>query len=102
MGLERIRFDSFGWEPIRAANRALFGIDGVPVHDFSAAEVVVSFGADFMETWLSPIDYSHGFGQAHAYNEGRRGKLIVAAPHQSLTGLNADEWRAIVRGTGAP
>lgn len=99
MGLERIRFDSFGWEPIRAANRALFGIDGVPVHDFSAAEVVVSFGADFMETWLSPIDYSHGFGQAHAYNEGRRGKLIVAAPHQSLTGLNADEWLAILPGT---
>src|SRR5690625_74466 len=99
MGLERIRFDSFGWEPIRAANRALFGIDGVPVHDFSAAEVVVSFGADFMETWLSPIDYSHGFGQAHAYNEGRRGKLIVAAPHPSLTSLNADELLTILPAT---
>lgn len=99
LGMERVRYDSFGWEPIRTANRLLFGVDAVPVHDFSQAEVVVSFGADFMETWLSPVDYSHGFAQAHGYNEGRRGRLVVVSPHQSLTGLNADEWLAIRPGT---
>jgi molybdopterin-containing oxidoreductase family iron-sulfur binding subunit len=99
MGLERVRYDSFGWEPIRTANRMLFGVDAVPVHDFSTAEVVVTFGADFMETWLSPVDYTHGFTQAHAYREGRRGRLVVVGPHQSLTGLNADEWLPIRPGT---
>lgn len=99
MGLERVRYDSFGWEPIRTANRMLFGIDAVPVHDFSNADVVVTFGADFMETWLSPVDYSHGFAQAHAYREGKRGRLVVVSPHQSLTGLNADEWLPIRPGT---
>jgi molybdopterin-containing oxidoreductase family iron-sulfur binding subunit len=99
MGLERVRYDSFGWEPIRTANRMLFGIDAVPVHDFSQAEVVITFGADFMETWLSPVDYAHGFSQAHAYREGRRGRLVVVGPHQSLTGLNADEWLPIRPGT---
>ena len=99
LGLERIRYDSFGWEPIRTANRLLFGIDAVPVHDFSQAEVVVSFGADFLETWLSPVDYAHGFAEAHSYREGRKGTLVVVAPHQSLTGMNADEWLAIRPGT---
>ena len=54
-GVTRVRFDSFGYEPIKAAARAVYGIDGIPVHDFAQAEVVVSFGADFMETWVSPV-----------------------------------------------
>ncbi|HEX7051719.1 MAG TPA: 4Fe-4S dicluster domain-containing protein [Longimicrobiales bacterium] len=98
-GIERIRFDAFGWEPLRAANRLLFGTDAVPVHDFSRAEVVATFGADFMETWLSPVDYTHGFVQAHAFTNGRRGRLISVTPHQSLTDLNADVWLAVRPGT---
>ncbi|CAN5654582.1 TAT-variant-translocated molybdopterin oxidoreductase [soil metagenome] len=92
IGAERVRGEPFAYEPLRAASRMIYGIDAVPVHDFAKAEVVITFGADFMETWLSPIDYSHGHVQAHAYSQGRRGKMISVGPHQSLTGLNADEW----------
>lgn len=93
-GMEVVRYDTYGWEPIRAANRLLFGIDAVPVHDFSQAEVIVSFGADFMETWLSPVDYAHGFVQSHAFNaaSGSKGRFISVTPHQMLTDMNADEW----------
>jgi anaerobic selenocysteine-containing dehydrogenase/Fe-S-cluster-containing dehydrogenase component len=92
MGIERLRYDTYGWEPLRAASRMVFGVDGVPVHDFANADLVVTFGADFLETWVSPVDYHHGFVQAHAYNQGRRGKLIAVSPWQSLTDMNADEW----------
>ena len=37
-GVERVRFDAFGYEPVRAASRAVYGVDGVPVH---APETVV-------------------------------------------------------------
>ena len=99
LGVERLRYDTFGWEPIRAANRLLFGVDAVPVHDFASAQVVVSFGADFLETWISPVDYTHGWVQSHAYNQGRRGKLISVSSKQSLTDMNADEWISIRPGT---
>jgi molybdopterin-containing oxidoreductase family iron-sulfur binding subunit len=98
-GIERVRYEPFGWEPIRAANRMLFGQDAVPVHDFSNAEVVITFGADFLETWISPIDYAHGFVQGRAYAQGRRGRLIAIGPHQSLTDMNADEWLPVRPGT---
>ncbi len=99
-GIERVRWQSFAMEAVRAGYRSALGIDGVPVHDFSRADVVISFGADFMETWGSPIDYSHGFVRAHAYDAaGRRGRFISVTPHQSLTDLNADEWLAIRPGT---
>ncbi len=98
-GVERVRYDEFGFEPVRAAARLLFGVDGIPVHDFSRAEVVVNFGADFLETWVSPVDYAHGFVQAQAYENGHRGRLVAVTPHRSLTDLNADEWLPARPGT---
>jgi anaerobic selenocysteine-containing dehydrogenase/Fe-S-cluster-containing dehydrogenase component len=99
MGVRRVVFDPFSHEPIRTAYRMVYGRDTLPVHDFSRADMVVSFGADFMETWLSPVEYAHGFVQARAYASGRRGRLLAVSPHQSLTGLNADQWLAARPGT---
>ena len=98
-GIQRVRYSPFASEPIRVANRLIFGRDFVPVHDFAAAETVITFGADFLETWVSPLNYSTEFVRGHAYDAGRRGHLISVTPHQSLTDMNADEWLAIVPGT---
>src|SRR5690606_7389008 len=67
--------------------------------DFSQADVLVSFGADFLETWGSPVDYAWQFAQMHSYRDGRRGKCVWVGPHRALTGLNADEWIAPRPGT---
>ena len=99
MGVERVRYETFALEPVRAGYSSVFGGDAVPVHDFSKAEVVLTFGADFMETWVSPIDYQSGWVASHGYKQGNRGKLISVTPHQSLTDLNADEWLNIRPGT---
>ncbi len=99
MGVRRVKFDAFSHGPIRAAYQALYGEDALPIHDFSRADVVVTFGADFLETWLSPVDYSRGWVESHAYANGRRGRLISVTPHQALTDLNADEWLPARAGT---
>lgn len=98
-GIQRVTFDSFAREPLRAASRRVFGIDAVPVHDFENADMVVSFGADFMETWISPVDYQHGFTQSHAYSGGEIGRMVSVAPHMSLTDMSADHWIAARPGT---
>ena len=66
---------------------------------FADADVLVSFGADFLETWGSPVDYAWQFAQMHSYREGRRGKFVWVGPHRPLTGLNADQWLAPKPGT---
>jgi anaerobic selenocysteine-containing dehydrogenase/Fe-S-cluster-containing dehydrogenase component len=98
-GIDRVRWEPFALEPIRAAYRTIFGVDALPVHDFGNADYVLTFGADFMETWLSPIDYAHGYVQGHSYDRGRRGHLVSVTPHQSLTDMNSDEWLAVRPGT---
>ncbi|MBI2218496.1 MAG: 4Fe-4S dicluster domain-containing protein [Candidatus Rokubacteria bacterium] len=95
----RVAFEPYGYEAVRAANRAVFNRDAIPYHAFEDAEVVLSFGADFIETWISNVAYARGFARMHAFKEGRTGTFIHVEPRQSLTAANADEWVRNVPGT---
>src|SRR6266446_9286648 len=95
----RVTFEPFGYEAIRAANRQVFGRDVVPYYAFEDAEVVLSFGADFIETWLSNVGYARGFARSHGFAGGRAGMFIHVEPRQSLTASNADQWVRNAPGT---
>ena len=81
-------------------SRRTFGRAEVPNFDFARARCVVSFGADFLETWLSPVGHARGFATMRARHDGS-GHLVAVEPRLSLTGANADEWVAIRPGTEA-
>jgi molybdopterin-containing oxidoreductase family iron-sulfur binding subunit len=69
---------------------------------FEDADYLVSFGADFLETWGSPVDYAGQFARMHSYRRGGvRGKFVWVGPHRPLTGLNADQWVRPKPGTEA-
>ncbi|HEY0022831.1 MAG TPA: molybdopterin dinucleotide binding domain-containing protein [Longimicrobium sp.] len=80
------------WAPLEDTPRGL---------DFADAELLVSFGADFLETWGSPVDYAFQFAQQHGYRDGRRGRFVWVGPHRPLTGINADLWIETRPGTEA-
>ena len=101
MGGRVVRYQPFDHEPMRAANRQVFGVDGLPAHDFASARFIVSFGADFLETWLAPVENQRGFATAHGYRDGQMARHVALSPRMSLTGMNADEWFAIVPGSEA-
>ncbi|MDQ3007131.1 MAG: twin-arginine translocation signal domain-containing protein, partial [Chloroflexota bacterium] len=41
----------------------LFGQAALPFFDIANADLVISFGANFLETWLSPVAYTRGFSR---------------------------------------
>ncbi|MGH7730757.1 MAG: molybdopterin-dependent oxidoreductase [Candidatus Eiseniibacteriota bacterium] len=93
-------YEPFAHESMREANRRTFGVAEIPNLDFGRARCVVSFGADFLETWLSPVGHARGFAAMRARRDGS-GQLVAVEPRLSLTGANADEWVAIKPGTEA-
>ena len=95
----RVTLESFAYESIRAANRITFNRDAIPYYAFEDAEVVLSFGADFIETWLSNVSYARSFARMHSFRDGRAGTFIHVEPRQSLTASNADEWVRNAPGT---
>jgi anaerobic selenocysteine-containing dehydrogenase len=85
---------------IRAAEN-LFGEARLPFFDIGGAEVVFSFGANFLETWLSPVAYTRGFAGLREARNKRRGYFVQFEPRMSQTAAKADEWIPIKPGTEA-
>jgi anaerobic selenocysteine-containing dehydrogenase len=71
----------------------------LPFFDLANSDVVFSFGANFAETWSSPVAYSRGFGAMRGAALGKRGYLVQFEPRLSSTGAVADEWIPIAPGT---
>jgi anaerobic selenocysteine-containing dehydrogenase/Fe-S-cluster-containing dehydrogenase component len=94
---ERVVYEPFAPHALVEANRRTFGQAAVPHYDFERAQFVLSFGADFLETWLSPAGHARGFSAMRARQPG--GYFVAVEPRLSLTGSNADEWLAARAGT---
>jgi Fe-S-cluster-containing dehydrogenase component/anaerobic selenocysteine-containing dehydrogenase len=85
-------FEPFAYESLKAANRQVFGLEGIASYRMEEADFLLSFGADFLETWLSPVEYGRKFKKMHALNDGKKGFFVQISPYQSLTCANADLW----------
>ena len=76
--------------PVIAANKQSYGV-AWPTLDFTAAKLVVSFGADFLETWGASVPQQLSFADARAKGADAP-RVIYIGPRRSLTGMNADQW----------
>ena len=101
VGARRLRYEAFAYEAVRTANRVTFSRDAIPQYDFASPDLVVSFGADFLETWLSTVGYSRDHADGRRVRDGRQPRFVQIEPRMSLTGASADEWLTIEPGTEA-
>jgi MoCo/4Fe-4S cofactor protein with predicted Tat translocation signal len=91
-GSRHVQYDTDSFSGMLLANEATYGKRVIPSYHFDNAKVIVSLGADFLGTWLSPIEF------ARQYAKGR--KIDEKAPSMnrhyqfesllSMTGANAD------------
>lgn len=75
-----------------AANRQSYGV-AWPRFDFAAAKLIISFGADFLDSWGAGVPQQLDFADARAKLDGGP-RFIYIGARRSLTGLNADQWIA--------
>ncbi len=90
-------YEPLSYEPLRAANDTVFGMDGIPTYHIDQADLLISFGADFLETWLSPVEYTRMFTAFREPKNGRESPFVYVGPRLSLTAANADRWIASPR-----
>lgn len=101
LGSERLfPYEVFSFEQIVAANKITFGEEDIPDYDFEKANLILSFGTDFLETWISPVEYSRTLAARRTDSERKLARFIQVEPRMSLTGANADEWIVIEPGQG--
>ena len=105
VGATRVVYEPFAHEAVLEANRRVFGRAAVPAYDIAGAEFVISFGADFLGTWVSPVRYGRAWSEMHAFRgvdairPDGEGIFVAVEPRLSMTASNADEWVAARPGT---
>ncbi|MDB5274771.1 MAG: nrfC [Chitinophagaceae bacterium] len=94
---EHVVYDAISANAISKANGISFGKAVIPSYDFSKAEIIVSFAADFLATW-SAGDYSIDFANTRKLSKNKKtmSRLYAFESNLSLTGSNAD-YRAPIK-----
>ncbi|MBC8017997.1 MAG: molybdopterin-dependent oxidoreductase [Verrucomicrobia bacterium] len=77
---------------LRQANRQSFGQTSLPYYDMAETRYLLSFGADFVESHLSPVQYGNAFGRMRQGRDTVRGHFTYVGGRMSLTGASADRW----------
>jgi anaerobic selenocysteine-containing dehydrogenase len=84
-------FESLEQVTLRQATKDVFGQDRLPDFDIQNSKYLLSFGADFLSTWLSPVKYARGYGELRQ-GSGKRGVHVQVDSRFSMTAASADEW----------
>jgi molybdopterin-containing oxidoreductase family iron-sulfur binding subunit len=90
---KHVQFDAISYTGMLLANEATFGKRAIPSYNFGNAETIVSLGADFLCTWLSPVEFQHGYSKNRKVNEAKleMSKHFQFESMMSTTGAAADE-----------
>ena len=95
---KHVQVDAVSYSGIIQANQASFGSAVVPHYQFDKADVIVSFGADFLGTWISPLEFNRQYvtkrNMASLKNK-KMSRHIQVESGMSLTGTNADARIAV-------
>ena len=92
-GAKHVVYDAVSYSGILLANEATYGKKAIPTYRFDNAKVIVSLAADFLGTWLSPIEFAKQYATGKKIDEKNpeMSKHIHFESVASLTGSNADE-----------
>ena len=89
---EHIEYELSDRDAIEIALEKLFGQSLNVSYDFSEADTVVGVGADYLETWGSPVKNARGWAARRKPESGPMSRVVHFEPRLSLTGGNADRW----------
>jgi MoCo/4Fe-4S cofactor protein with predicted Tat translocation signal len=88
-----INYDAVSYTGIIQANQNSFGKAVLPHYNFDKADVIVSFGADFLGAWVSPVEFIRQYVQNRNNKSLQAKKMsrhIQFETGMSVTGSNAD------------
>ena len=89
----RYRYEPFAHEALKKANEIVFDRAEIPRFNFSGVDTLFSFGADFLETWISPVGFARDFAGGWGFSpKTERNNFTFFGPRLSMTATNADRW----------
>lgn len=85
-----VGYEAVSYAALIEANKRAFGKAVVPSYSFDKAKVIVSFGADFLGTWISPVEFTKAWAKNRKAENKKMSRHLHFESNLSLTGSNAD------------
>ncbi len=90
-----LMYEPAGMTSIAKASSILLNRAEVPRFDPAGADYIVSIGADFLDAWLSPVEFTRKWADAHAFNGDRTLEVDYLGPRRNLTATSADRFHVL-------
>ncbi|WP_367865248.1 TAT-variant-translocated molybdopterin oxidoreductase [Pedobacter sp. WC2423] len=90
---KHVQYDAVSYTGIIKANENSFGKAVIPKYNFDKADLIVSFAADFLGTWISGEEFTSQYVANRNHKSLAKGKMsrhFQFEAGMSLTGTNAD------------
>lgn len=90
---KHVQYDAVSYTGIIKANENSFGKAVLPKYNFDKADLIVSFAADFLGTWISPEEFTAQYisnRNNKSLVKGKMSRHFQFETGMSLTGTNAD------------
>jgi MoCo/4Fe-4S cofactor protein with predicted Tat translocation signal len=89
---EHLVYDGISYSGILDANEKSFGKRLIPSYNFAKAKVIVGVGADFLGTWLSPVEFSadYAINRRVSADKKEMSRHIHIESVPTITGYKAD------------
>lgn len=97
-GFTHVSYDPTVPEEVALGANAAYGQKITPRYRLDKAKVLVSFGADFLGSYLSPVEFAKGFSRGRRVDEKKMSRFVAFEGQVTLTGTNADEYYALRSG----
>ena len=97
-GGSHMAFETLDKVALRKSLDRVFGQSRLPKFDIEHSTYLMSFGADFLSSWVSPTNHSRAYGEFRQGHE-QRGVHIQVDPRFSMSAANADEWLPVKPGS---
>ncbi|MCB0699315.1 MAG: TAT-variant-translocated molybdopterin oxidoreductase [Chitinophagales bacterium] len=90
---KHITYDPMSYSGMLLANEVSYGKRALPSYHFEKANTIVSLGADFLGTWLSPVEFAKQYSKGRKINAKHAvmSKHYHVEPTHTITGAKADE-----------
>ena len=92
-GSRHVQYDAVSYSGMLLANEASYGKRAIPSYQFDKAKTIVSLAADFLGTWLSPVEFSRQYAENKKVKSEKPelSRHIHFESMISMTGSNADD-----------
>ena len=85
--------DAVSYDGMLNANERNFGKRTIPSYGFDKADLIVSFGADFLGTWLSSVEFANDYSRGRKVSKGntKMSRHIQVESNLTISGASADK-----------